>query len=448
MPRATPKPAGPPFLRAVAGTAGVTVSGNAIAALTNILLARNLGVSEYGAFAYTVTWVGVLCVVGLFGLESMLVRDIANYRMRTDWPKLLGLIRWSRIVTFAIPAAIALVANLALRGIKPSSGIDLAPILLPAGVFLILTVTMRALGASLRGLHWVVIGQAGESLIIPAVVCVLVIALGTVYGRKLDAPSAVGIYACATAVACVFLALQLRRALVCEVPRGSGRAYESRRWLVDASPLLFLGVLGVLNNQISSLALGTWSGTSALGLYTAADRLAQIVALPLAAVNLTLAPTFANLYQAGKLAGLQELVTRSARLMTAGSAVVAVTLIVGGKWFLLLFGREFTAGHLPLALLCAGQLINAAIGSVGNLLVMTGHGRDAALGVGIGVLANVALSAVLIPRFGAVGAAIATATSLTVWNIVLACFVWKRIGIATTAISRWRYAPAFKRRRG
>jgi O-antigen/teichoic acid export membrane protein len=118
------------------------------------------------------------------------------------------------------------------------------------------------------------------------------------------------------------------------------------------------------------------------------------------------------------------------------SAPIALVLIFGGHWFLLLFGHGFTGGHTPLTVLCVGQLANAAIGPVGFLLIMTGHGKEAAIGIGIGVGANLLLSLLLIPLRGADGAAAASASSLIIWNTVLALFVRRRLSIAVTAFGR------------
>ena len=64
---------------------------------------------------------------------------------------------------------------------------------------------------------------------------------------------------------------------------------------------------------------------------------------------------------------------------------------------------------------------------------MTGHERDTATGVGIAAAVNVTLNVLLIPLWGIEGAAIATAISLMTWNILLAVWVYRRLGIYTTA---------------
>jgi O-antigen/teichoic acid export membrane protein len=64
---------------------------------------------------------------------------------------------------------------------------------------------------------------------------------------------------------------------------------------------------------------------------------------------------------------------------------------------------------------------------------MTGHERDVARSLAISALLNIVLGLALIPGWGAEGAAVAAATSLVVWNIVLAVRVYRKLGIRPTA---------------
>jgi O-antigen/teichoic acid export membrane protein len=154
----------------------------------------------------------------------------------------------------------------------------------------------------------------------------------------------------------------------------------------------------------------------------------------------------ARLYAAGEIERLQRVVTTAARAVLLVSLPIAAPLILFGDWLLSFFGPNFTTGRTALAILTAGQLFNVAIGSVGQLLVMTGHEGDAARGIGIGALLNIVLCAALIPRWGMEGAATATATSTIAWNLLMAVWVYKRLRIrscawATTTL-RGKSAPA------
>jgi O-antigen/teichoic acid export membrane protein len=65
---------------------------------------------------------------------------------------------------------------------------------------------------------------------------------------------------------------------------------------------------------------------------------------------------------------------------------------------------------------------------------MTGNERETVKGVGISTVINVVLNIALIPRYGSVGAAVATAASIVIWNLLLFRAVWVRLGIRSTAI--------------
>ena len=65
---------------------------------------------------------------------------------------------------------------------------------------------------------------------------------------------------------------------------------------------------------------------------------------------------------------------------------------------------------------------------------MTGHERNVAIGVGISAALNIILNVLLIPKWSVAGAAVATACSMITWNILLATWVYKTIGIHSTAL--------------
>ena len=99
------------------------------------------------------------------------------------------------------------------------------------------------------------------------------------------------------------------------------------------------------------------------------------------------------------------------------------------------FGKEYVSSYVALTILTFGQLINAAIGSVGNLLNMTGHERDTMRAVAFAAAVNIVLNTVLIPSYSIEGATIATAITLTIWNLVLRRAVLRRLGIESMAFN-------------
>src|SRR5699024_7594138 len=159
------------------------------------------------------------------------------------------------------------------------------------------------------------------------------------------------------------------------------------------------------------------------------------------AMNQVLQPHFARLYEQGDMAKLQRLVTTSARAILALSLPpVLIFMLFGAELLDWVFGDPFRAGGVALAILAAGQLVNAGMGSVGMLLNMTGHERDTMRGIALAAAGNVFLNVILIPPFGVAGAAAASALTLLFWNLLLRSFVKKRLGLKLLAFGLSRHS--------
>ena len=108
-------------------------------------------------------------------------------------------------------------------------------------------------------------------------------------------------------------------------------------------------------------------------------------------------------------------------------------ILFGRQIITILFGPEFAAANAPLAILSIGQLANAATGSVGVLLVMTGYQHRATAAMAAGAVLNVLIGLVLIPAYAETGAAIAATVSLIVSNVLMTFATRRKLAIDSTA---------------
>jgi O-antigen/teichoic acid export membrane protein len=81
-------------------------------------------------------------------------------------------------------------------------------------------------------------------------------------------------------------------------------------------------------------------------------------------------------------------------------------------------GIGFAPAWPLLIALAIGNLINVATGSVGYMLLMTGHQKITFLNSLVAIVFNIVLGVILIPRYGAMGVAIATGVALSVVNLM------------------------------
>jgi O-antigen/teichoic acid export membrane protein len=214
--------------------------------------------------------------------------------------------------------------------------------------------------------------------------------------------------------------------------------YETKRWIKSAISLAFIGGMQVIMAQTDIVMLKILKGPKWVGIYSVANRAATLVPFILVAVNQAFAPVVAELVASGRKEKLQKEVTYTARMVFAFSLPVALGFIFFGKFFLSLYGSEFIRGYTPLVILCLAQLVNAGAGSVGMLLAMAHYEREITIGIGVATVVNVFLNTLLIPKWGIEGAAVATGSSIIIWNFLLAWYVWKRLGIYSTVVGELR----------
>jgi O-antigen/teichoic acid export membrane protein len=404
--------------------------------ITTVLLARLLGPSDYGIYAFVYATISLLSVPSEFGLPTLVVRETARGMVSQDYASVQGVWRWTGRATTMISLTLV---GLTILGIwlfrEPLTSQRLITFLCAlALVPLIALGDLR--GAALSGLHHVVAGQLPEYLLRPGFFALLlgVAALAPLAGYPtLSAPMAMVLYVFSSAVTFGVGAWLLWRVTPLPV-RKALPSYNSRAWLLSALPLAFIGGMQLIDQQASILLQGLYLPDAAIGIYRIASQVSVLASFGLLTINLVLTPRFATLYAQGDMKKLQRLVTASARVILLINLLITVGFIIWGKSFLnAAFGSPFKTGYTPLMILLVGQLINSGAGSVGLLLNMSGHERETARGMTIAAIINVVLNLLLIPRLGINGSAVATSISLIIWNVLLWWAVRKKLGINSLA---------------
>ena len=220
--------------------------------------------------------------------------------------------------------------------------------------------------------------------------------------------------------------------------------YSPKEWFAVALPLLFNGGAFVVLSQTDIIMTGAILGSFQVGIYSAALKTASGVSLILAAFNAIAAPMFATLHAQEDYEGLQKLTATVSRWLFYPSLVFALFLILFAERVLGLFGSEFATARWEMTIMILGQLVNVGAGSVGYLMEMTGHHQKCAYVFGCSALLNLGLNGILIPTIGIMGAALATAATMAVWNIWLHQLVVKHLGIQPSFISRF-FAQVYPR---
>ncbi|MEZ8605118.1 MATE family efflux transporter [Vibrio splendidus] len=176
--------------------------------------------------------------------------------------------------------------------------------------------------------------------------------------------------------------------------------------------------------------------SSDVAFFASAQRTATLAAFVLIAVNLVVAPKFAQAFAQNKQDEVNKLSLLSSRLMMLLATPVLLFMIFFPEFLMGLFGEEYKVAAPLLQILAIGQFINVITGSVGYLLNMTGHEKDMRNVVLFSGPLAIVLAFGLTSEFGLMGAAYATAISVATQNLLAVWMVKKRLGFNTLNIFR------------
>jgi O-antigen/teichoic acid export membrane protein len=422
----------PPIKRLLVSASATAIlqgASGVMAFVLAVLLARFLGSGGYGHYAVAFAWSTLLGVPAILGLNTFLVRGIAVYEVHEQWGLMKGLLlRANQLVLLASTTIAVCGAIVAVTFLSPSfrGPFCVAMLLVP-----ITALTLLRQGA-MQAFGHVVRGQLPEYLIRPLLIIVGVVALELVGHHALTPTTALGANVTGVGVAFVVGAVLLRRALPA-VLRTARPTFVTREWLRASFPMMLIAGVWTANSYATILLVGTLDGARAAGVYTATQKGAEVIVILLFATNVSFAPTIARLHARQDWKGLEHTTEHMARATLLVSAPVAIAFMALPHIYLGLFGTSFQTGATALMILALGQLINAAAGPSGNVLLMTGQERVAVRGVAAGLLANVVLAVVLVPSLGVTGGAIAFAFGLALWNTVLVMLARRLVGVNITA---------------
>jgi len=418
------------------GAFSLKVAGALLSLVSSIALARLLGATGYGVYGYAMAWVGLLAVLSPVGFPRLIVRELATIdRTGSDgsWSKARGLLRAANFIAggVAVLLSVGVLGTLYLAPdlVHPQMvvGLAIAVTILPLQVFTVLRLS------ALQGLKKVLMGQVLDVLVHPFFFLVLLTVAWLLFGSSITAFTAIKLHIVASAILLGLAIVMWRYSAPLEI-RSFPPSYEMRHWLSIALPLLFMSLMMVVNNRADILMLGSIKGPEEVGIYGVSARAAEVVAFVIQAMNVTIAPVLASVYRLDDRERLQRIVAMTARATFAVAMILALLIYYFGGLLLSIFGLEFIAGYQTLRILVLGQVVNAFMGSVGVLLMMTGHERQAAVSAAIAAGINITANAVLIPRYGMEGAAVATAISMVIWNGLMGYYVFHYLKIIPSAL--------------
>lgn len=398
--------AGARLTRLFAGTFAVAATSRLLLFLMTVMLGRQFGPDGLGTFTFATGAAMLIGFAATLGWPNLMVRFIPQYLHDRDWSRLKGLVRTGAIVVLV--SSILASAILALVSRSPGLSPEIATGLLLAAVATLPFALRKLRRQQLAAFQRPALGLFLDEALAPALV-ILVLLVTPIA----DPAIAIYVYSATGLVAAMLGAVALARLMPAET-RHVAPLSEPSRWMGIALPTV-LGLAGYqLMNKADVLMLAPLSTFDEVGAYGAAFRITYLLTFPQVVLATVVTPVFARLVAAGNVAGLRRRYRMSFGFALVTSAPLAAVLAAFPHFVMTIaFGEAFgtPSATWSLAILALGQTFTAlAVPTQGLLLV---SGRERAFGAinGAALVINIALNLLLIPPLGAIGAAIASASS-------------------------------------
>ena len=419
----------------LAGTIfAIRVVSAAMAYLSQILLARWMGGSDYGIYVYVWTWVLLLGSMMDFGISVSAQKIIPEYRAHGEHALLRGFLSGSRWMTFLVSAAVSLLLAGVVKLLSP--WIDASAIwpLYIGCLTLPPFVVANTQDGIARTHDWMRLGLMPQFIIRQSLIIGLT-AGAFALGFHLGATLAMAASAAAVWIAMLGQLLVLNRRLGGHIAPGP-KAYDFRGWLAISLPILLVEGFYLLLSYTDVLVLQQFRSSQEVGVYFAVVKTLALVSFIHYAMSATTAHRFAEYHAQGDKARLSAYVAHAIKWTFWPSLAATILLLAFGKPLLWLFGAQFVSGYDIMFVAAIGLVVRSAIGPVERLLNMLGHQHICALAYALAFVMNVVLCVALVPRFGGHGAAAATSISLSFETVLLFSIVRRRLGLHVLAFGR------------
>lgn len=392
----------------------ITSGGILISFLISVLLTRFFGPKNYGDYVLVYSWIELLALISLFGLNKLFVVFI---------PKLISNDAALSLIFKKYFKIGLLISCLISIGSFFSSYLDLpffngnnTRFFFRYGSLIIPIFSLSLYRQYfLVGLKHVIHAQFPEKIIKPIIFLTLAI---LIYYLNFDVQNLVYAYIFSILVSFVIGYFILRSKF--KITDSSGVNSDVIPELTQGLKLIVItNIIGFIGGKIDTLMIGSLLNISDVGIYNIFFKLSTTITLSLIGMRMVVSPSISALIEEEKHVEARKILKQNTRLALIIGFIIAFILILSREYIYSLFGKYSTQilseNSIVLFILIAMQLFSLVVGPIANILLVQKAFKPLLIGQLIYTLTNIVLNFVLIPIYGLVGAALATTTSLVLW---------------------------------
>lgn len=405
----------------------LAVLGQLLIYLVSVCFARLLDLEAFDAYAVASALFLLMAMIAPLGSEKYALRALPVYIERLDWARARGYLRfaWRRVWRMSVLLGVALLAWALWPGSRLAdanrSSVAVAALAIPVGAAV--HFGLEALTAAGRKIAALAIFR----LVVPgsALAC---IGLALVLQLPLSAPLAIACWGPGWLLALVLM-LRAGRASLAPVLQQPEVFDDRQRWRAESRPFFIYRMAVALLGQSGLIAMAALQAPKvAIGAYAAAVGTAGLAGVLAAATNRSYARRLSILLERRDHAGVLQLRRERLRWLLPTLLVFVAACFAFGDELLALFRPEFAEqGRSALRILALGTAVSVLLSLAPTYLKFQRRQRLAYATVVGAALVQGLLLLWLVPRLGATGAALASATSIGGMYVASAWLAWREL---------------------
>lgn len=392
-----------------------------LAFVTQVVVVRYLSKTGYGAFAYALSLVAIAQTAITFGVNRSVARVVPMFRERGDRASASDAIVVALGVIFVLGVSLMLVVA-GLHGLfleslvadRTARTVLLTLIVLaPIQAIDDLLINLFAVFHRVRSIFFRTYVLAPALRLVAALVMIAIGGTARTLALGFVVAGVVGLLVYAPILVRVLQAEGFRL----RIPR-HGQVMPFAPILTIAAPLFAADLAYVVMTSADAVLLGHFRGAADVASFKAVQPAARLNEIVFGSFLVLFTPLAARLFARNDRAGLSDLYWQTAAWITVMSfPIFAVTFALADPFVNLLFGSRYADSGLYLSILSVGFYVQAAFGFNGTAIIVFGRVRYIVVLSVMAITTNLCFNLVLIPRYGALGAAIGTAASLALYNV-------------------------------
>ncbi len=398
------------------------IIATAVNVLIQVVIVRYLSKTQYGAFAYALSIVTLAETITTAGLDRAITRFLPIYDEEGKPGKMLGTLVLVGGTILSLGLAVVLIAV----GVRAFGGGELLGDRQAVGLLslMIVLAPVQALDNVVMGIFAVFSKPTAiffrKYVLEPGLKLMAVAAL--VWSQSTPRALAAGYVAAGIIGMLVYvwvLVRMLRRTGILHRFRSAPLDIPAREVLAFTIPLLTSDLLYSVMTTSDAILLARWRGAEDVAAFRVVQPAARLNQLVLTSFALLFTTVAARLFARRARSELGHLYWQTAVWMAVlAFPMFAVTFALARPVTETLYGARYADSAVIMTLLSFGYYFNVVLGFNGLMLKVVGKLRAVVAINAIALVVNLILNLVLIRAYGAIGAAIGTAATLVVHNLL------------------------------